>query len=303
MKYSGYIYGLISGFLWGVTGIAYEQLNINYPITTALSVILLFLFIVEFSSLILSALSHYKIKSAAILNRKHAKLKGLVVLAGVIGGPIGMLSYLQSISYIGVGYAAPISSSYPVFGAFLSFIFLKDYVSKLGIVGIVLSIACVILLSLDVQSSQFSLFGIGLAIICALSWGGEIVLSSYVMNQLPSSIAYFFRQVGSSLGYLILLLFFDIDYDGFLKVFPQIDFVIIIIVIVLSSMLSYVTYYKAISLIKPIRAMMLNITYGFWIVLLGYIWSGVSLKISTIMFICGILLGALFVLKDEKEIV
>ncbi|MGY4677040.1 DMT family transporter [Pasteurella sp. P03HT] len=299
-KYKGYLAGIFSGLLWGIAGILYEILNTTYPFTTSLAIVLCLLFIIESTAFIFCGISHYKLKSLSIIKFKN---KGTIlgVLAGIIGGPIGMLCYLQAIQYIGVGYAAPISSVYPVFGAILAVLFLKDSMTKTGVIGLSLAIGCTILLGIDANNAQFSLLGIALAVVCALSWGSEIVISSYVMQSIPSSVAYFLRQLGSSIGYLILLLSFDVAFLDFLPSFKNTHFLTLIIFIILSSMMSYFLYYRAIYLIKPIRAMMLNITYGFWIILIGLVVNDTDVNFVSMLLVLGVILGAGLTLKEHKE--
>ncbi|MDP8052198.1 DMT family transporter [Pasteurella atlantica] len=301
VKYKGYIFGLLSGLLWGVTGILYEVLNKDYPFVASLVIILSLLFLIESGSLLLAGLLCYKKVPQHRKLITHKQVSILAVIAGLIGGPIGMFCYLQAISYIGVGYAAPISSLYPVFGALLSFLFLKERMTKWGIIGFSIAIFCTLLLSLDLSSSQILLFGVGLAFISALSWGAEIVLSSYVMQFLPSTVVYFFRQLGASLGYLFLLFFFELDTATLFKSFTESHFVFLLCLIFASSMLSYLLYYQAIYLIKPIRAMMLNITYGFWIVLLSVILGRTEMNISIVLLTIGVVVGTTITLKDKRE--
>lgn len=305
MLNKGIVAGLFSGLLWGITGILYANLNILYPVTTVISVILIILFIVEFISGVLvgsSILPHYK---QSVTKKKTKKTIILAISLGVIGGPVGMLCYLQAISLIGVGYTAPISSIYPVFGAILSFLFLKDKIRKIGILGIIITLVCTFLLSLNIQSGTISFLGICLALICALSWGTEIVLSSYVMSLMgtisSSKYTYFLRQVGAIIGYLFLLVYFKIDFMNLKNHILDIKFDIFILGIILSSMFSYLLYYYAIDKLKPIRAMMLNITYGVWIVLLGFLINNESINLKQIVLVIGILLGSIIVLRAKKE--
>ena len=304
MQYKGIIAGLLSGLLWGITGILYANLNELYPVTTVISVILFLLFMVEFTCGLfvgLSIFALYKRTFTQSLNKKYVLLS---MLLGLIGGPIGMLCYLQAISLIGVGYAAPISSIYPVFGAILSFIFLKEKMAKIAILGGIITLASTFMLSLDIQNAQFSLLGISLALICALSWGSEIVLSSYVMKLSATTNAakftYFFRQFGAALGYFFLLLCIQADIQNIFTYFTHIKFDFFILAIVLSSMFSYILYYFAIDKLKPIKAMMLNITYGVWIVLLGILLDSSTIHFTQIFLIVGILLGAVLVLMGKK---
>lgn len=52
---------------------------------------------------------------------------------------------------------------------------------------------------------SFNFFGIILALICALSWGTELVLSSIVLKELSTTSVYYSRQTGASFGYAILI--------------------------------------------------------------------------------------------------
>lgn len=47
----------------------------------------------------------------------------VVVVAAVLGGPVGMTGYLTAIENIGSGYTACISAFYPAFGALLAVFF------------------------------------------------------------------------------------------------------------------------------------------------------------------------------------
>lgn len=305
MSYKGIIAGLLSGFLWGVTGILYANLNELYPVTTVISVILFLLFMVELTSGLLVGSSIFLLHKRTFLKAINKKSVLLGMSLGLIGGPIGMLCYLQAITIIGVGYAAPISSIYPVFGAILSLIFLKEKMEKIGFLGGIITLACTFMLSLNIQSAQFSLIGIALALICALSWGSEIVLSSYVMKTMTNAYAakytYFFRQVGAALGYLGLLLCMNVESHQLLSNFTNMNFDLFILAIVLSSMFSYILYYFAIDKLKPIKAMMLNITYGVWIVLIGILLGTGGIEFEKIGLIIGILLGSVLVLFAKKE--
>ncbi len=305
-NYKGIIAGLVSGLLWGITGILYAKLNINYPVTTVISVILSLLFLVELISGALVGSSIVVLYKRNILKELNRKTILLAMLLGVIGGPVGMLCYLQAISLIGVGYAAPISSIYPVFGALLSLFFLKEKMTKYAILGGLLTLGSTFLLSLDIHDGTFSLIGLSLALICALSWGSEIVLSSYVMkimgNLTASKYAYFLRQVGAASGYFILLVFLKVNIFELSNNFKDITFDLFLLFIVLSSMFSYMLYYFAIDKLKPIKAMMLNITYGVWIVIFGILLGDNSFEVSKFLLVCGILIGSIIVLKSKKEI-
>ena len=53
-----------------------------------------------------------------------------IVLGALLGGPIGMSGYVAAINYIGPAYTAIISSMSPALGALLSYIFLKEKMTR-----------------------------------------------------------------------------------------------------------------------------------------------------------------------------
>ena len=88
------------------------------------------------------------------------------------------------------------------------------------------------------------------------------------MRSLSGLQVYFLRLSGSTLGYLLILLVLflqDFPVDLFDFSYAQISGVITF------GALSYCCYYQAIYLLKPIKAMALNITYSIWAIGLGYL--------------------------------
>lgn len=57
-----------------------------------------------------------------------------VVIAALMGGPIGMTGYLLAVKLIGPSYTAIISSLYPAVGAILAYFILKErLIRRLGL--------------------------------------------------------------------------------------------------------------------------------------------------------------------------
>lgn len=294
----GYLFGLLSGIFWAISAILYEYLNIHYSQISSLSIMFSLLFIIEISILVFYGLSLFRVNNFSFLKfYNFSSFFG--ILSGVIGGPLGMLCYLQAISYISTGYVGPISSIYPLFGCLFSFYFLGDRIGRLGIVGLALSLFCVFCLSIDLTDTKASVIGFLLSIGCAICWGIEITISSYVMRYHLPSDAYFLRQFGSSMGYVILLLFLDLNPIESLMIFDDQNFFIMISAIAIFSALSYFLYYQSIYIINAIRAMIMNITYGFWIILLNSIFTGIFMGFSNFIFIIFGFLGVSLVIIDN----
>lgn len=132
----GYFYGVISAMFWAISGISYEILS-KHTGNQAIYIILFFLFSSDFLSLIL--LIKFILKTKNFLSLKNYR-KGIFFggLAGVFGGTIGMFSYLMAIDLLGVNYAVPLSSTFPLFAGIIAYFFLKKKSNLLGLSGFLL---------------------------------------------------------------------------------------------------------------------------------------------------------------------
>ena len=88
------------------------------------------------------------------------------------------------------------------------------------------------------------------------------------MRSLSGLQVYFLRLCGSTIGYLLIL--FILSLKNFSLDILSFNYVQIAGVIIFGA-LSYCCYYQAIYLLKPIKAMALNITYSVWAIGLGYL--------------------------------
>ncbi|MCK9059777.1 DMT family transporter [Haemophilus influenzae] len=258
----GYLFGVLSAVFWALSGLLYNELPLSEY--TALGKVISLLFLIDFCSLFVIGI---------ILWRKSAvDFQGVFwkpALSGILGGPIGMSAYLLSIHYLTIYYAAPLSSLFPVIAALMSYWILKEKISRTAQFGFGLAVIASALLAIEVgQKTNFNTSGLIFLAICILGWSSEIVISSHTMRSLSGLQVYFLRLCGSTLGYLLILLVLflqDFPVDLFDFSYAQISSVITF------GALSYVCYYQAIYLLKPIKAMALNITYSIWAIGLGYL--------------------------------
>lgn len=295
MKKYGYLIGGLSGLFWGIVSILYGYIDTGD--SQVLNVLLPFS--IDFLGLLVVG-SYVVLKYRSEFKFHKSFLVG--ILSGVIGGPMGMLSYIYAIQNIGAEYSAAISSTYPILCT-LFFVFTKK--EKLNnwrnILGVLLATICSILLgfvggtSLEYQGGGL----IGLAVFTAICWATEIILSSHAMKHYNATIIYFARQLGSSLGYAMVLLYF-LNHQFFS--FSNIDWSIAVVLgIVIFSILSYFLYYQAIYYIPPISALALNITYNIWTILFTIILSGVVDNYLSLLLCIGISVGSLLTtIKKNK---
>ncbi|OOF65974.1 DMT family transporter [Rodentibacter caecimuris] len=260
-----YLIGMLSGFLWALSGIVYQKLYYNYPNLNIFFINLIILLLIEFLSLL--GITFFFCKKRNYLpglNRRNV----LAAISGILGGPLAMYCYLISIQFIGVSYSTSITASYPIIVALFSKNKTKE---KLLFIGFVLFI---IFLNIEIEH-DLNIFGLSLASSAALLWAIEITFSSYTMrnNNVSAEEAYFIRQLFSVIFYIILLviyLFLKKDILN-INVKEQIDdifFIQFISILAISTGLSYFLYYKSLEIFEPIIAMGLNITYNAWSIIL-----------------------------------
>lgn len=226
----------------------------------------------------------------------------MLILASVLGGPIGMGGYVFSINYLGISYTTMLSAIYPALGALLSFVFLKERLQKRQVIGLMAAVTGMGLLGFTLtERVEINLLAGGISIlVCILGWTLEIVICAYAMKEerIDSQCAYAIRQLFSSamqFVFLTALLRF-----AFLKVYP-VRVLPIIAVAGLAGMVSYMCYYYAISKMGASKSMALNITYAAWgIIFDAIIFHNIP---SILQIVCGIMIviGALTAACDQKD--
>lgn len=105
----------------------------------------------------------------------------VVVVAAVLGGPVGMTGYLTAIENIGSGYTACISAFYPAFGALLARVFLKEKLHPIQYAGLLIALTGVMgigWMSAEEGESFEPMIGIFAALICVVGWGSEEALQN-----------------------------------------------------------------------------------------------------------------------------
>ena len=221
-----------------------------------------------------------------------------------MGGPIGMSGYVLAIKYIGPAYTAIISSLYPAIGAVLSYIFLREKMKPLSVVGLIISICGIITLGYSPEGEVKNLaLGFMFAIICVIGWSSEAVISSYGMKdeEIDPEQALQIRQLTTAIvyGFIIIPILSGIKFT--INAIPNMS-VIIILFSALSGTASYIFYYKGIHKIGATKAMSLNITYSSWAIVFGLLLLGSSIDIKSIICSVIIIIGSILAAGDLSEI-
>ncbi|WP_291950301.1 DMT family transporter [Campylobacter sp.] len=286
MNKLGYIAGILSGLFWALAGFFYVKIVDNFVNSSYLIFVLLFC--IEFIPWLFLTFSILFLKQYFVFKKELI----LPFLAGFLAGPVAMYCYLNAILFIGLSLSASITSLYPIFATFLAFIFLKEKLNILSFLGMCLAFSALFLLFFDGFNSHF--LGLTLAFVCALSWGIELVLSSIVLKTLPTTSVYYARQTGASFGYAILILTQKSNF--IFQEFNSLYFFVFFSFLIFSWAISYFLYYFAIAKIGIIKAMMLNISYIIWLVLIQK-----EFDFKQIILVILIFIGANLVLFSKKD--
>lgn len=305
------IYGILAGVTWAVETIIFGMALAMTPFISTDQAVFLAPFVSTFLHDACSAIW------AAIYNGVRGNLKNVwkafktksgkfVVVAAVIGGPIGMTGYVMAVNYMGASIGAVASAIFPAIGAVLAYIFLKEKMQWYRWILLLATLAGVYGLSYspELEMSNFMLGILG-ALMCAFGWGIEAVILAKCMQdpEVKDEYALQIRQTTSALIYGIVILpclkgwGFTADLfttnTGWLL--PTIAFA------ALFATVSYLFYYKAIATIGASKAMALNVTYSAWAIVFTVlilrdtsVLTPITVICALIVIICGILAAADF---------
>lgn len=304
------IEGLLGGFFWGINTVVIGVALSMTPFARTEQIIFLAPFISTFihdlfSSVWMFIYMGVKKQSGEFLNALKTKSGKFIVLAAMVGGPIGMTGYVLSIKYIGAGYTAIISSMFPAVGAFLSYLFLKEKMRKDQIIGLAASVGGVIALGYTPGGSEVDnlLIGFMFAMLCVFGWAAEAVIIAYGLRdeEITDDQALQIRQLTSALFYGIIILPLMKGWGITLDILPTTT-TAIIVAAALFGTTSYLFYYKAINKIGATKAMALNITYSAWSIIFGFLLLGETVTPKEMIAGLIIISGSIVAGGDIKEL-
>lgn len=240
--------------------------------------------------------------NAVIEDIKKAKSK-YIWLGSLLGGPVGMCSFILAINYIGPSITAIISSIYPAVGLFFAYIFLKEKRKPYQVVALFIAIAFIIALGfIDEDHTNRSVMGIIFALLCACAWGSEAVLCSYGMKsgEISNLSAICIRQNLSMITYgaVLILYFVFFPYGESIDINSSLAYVGMAAIF---GSTSYYCYYRALATIGVSRAMALNISYTAFSAIFSYLLFGMELTISQMLIgFCIVVSGLISAYDFEK---
>lgn len=277
--------GLASGILWACNSVMLGFVMTLTGFTSTEQAIFLAPFISTFlndffSSMYMFVYTSVRKQFKHIFKVAFSKAGLWIVIASLIGGPIGMTGYVLSISYMGSSIAAVSSAIYPAIGVLCARIFLKEKMKWYQYVCLVLTMLGIYGMSyspnVDITNFMLGLLG---TCMCAIGWGLEAVLIAKGLknDNVSTEIALTIRQTTSWLTYAIIILpclqyFKAWSFTISLFNFQQTTYLIpCIMLAALFCTASYLFYYHAIDKIGTTKALPLNATYVAWTVIINLI--------------------------------
>lgn len=297
---------LLSGIFWGADtsfmGYYFSMYSIYFAVPLMLPIFITFIHDMVSALLInISILITGRLK-AIITDIKKAKSK-YIWLGSLLGGPIGMCSFILAIEYTGPAITAIISSIYPAVGLFFAYILLKEKRKPYQVVALFIAIAFIIALGfIDEGHTNRSVMGIIFALVCACAWGSEAVLCSYGMKsgEISNLSAICIRQNLSMITYGTMMTLYFI----FFQYGESIDFNSSLAYVGMAAIFgstSYYCYYRALATIGVSRAMALNISYTAFSAIFSYLLFGIELTISQMLIgFCIVVSGLISAYDFEK---
>lgn len=300
MQKKGSLFGLASGFFWGLDSVVLG-IALVYPIMIGLGAkaSLVTTFIHDSFSFLILLVLLVKLKKLKEFYKVIKTKAGLAIIAAaLLGGPIGMGGYIMAINFLGSTLASSVSAIYPAIGLLLAYIFLKERMKMHSIIGLFIAIFAIILMGISPDISVNNL-GLGLFFACLsiVGWGSEaVIINAALKEDVSSEVALTIRQMTSSVTYALIVMPI-IGYDSLLT---SMQMPVILIIILISGLLgtfSYLAYYKSIDMIGATQAMGLNISYPAWAFVFQYL---VDKQFSLYLFILSIFIMIGSILSNEN---
>ncbi len=232
-----------------------------------------------------------------------------VVIAAVIGGPVGMTGYVMAVNYMGASIGAVASAIFPAIGAILAYIFLKEKMKWYQWVFLIFTLAGVYGLSYspDLQIENFWLGLLG-AVLCAFGWGIEAVIlaKSLTDPEVTDEYALQIRQTTSAVVYGVILLPVLKGWGFTASLFTAGTGWLLPTIAIAGffATVSYLFYYRAIAQIGASKAMALNITYCAWAIVFTVLIARDTSVLTPSTIVCAlvVLVCGIFAAADFREI-
>ncbi len=228
-----------------------------------------------------------------------------LLLASVLGAPIGMSGYMLAINNIGPAYTAAISAFFPAVGAALSYFVMHEKLKVYQWCGLFVSLIAVAVLGWTPDATAPGNWGLGVfgALLTVFGWGSEAVIMAYGMKDpdVSDEHALLVRETTSAICYAAIILPVLGGWGATVSVFQTSAMPVIAIAACIGT-ISYLCYYKAIVRIGPAKSMAINITYSAWAIPVAFVMLGSVPTPTGVICAIAILVGSIVCATDVKEL-
>lgn len=296
-------YGIGSGALWGLdTVILAIALALNPFATDAHASLVSAALHDAICALILLIFMAVRGRLKDTWRAVHTRSGRAVMVAALLGGPIGMSGYLLAINQIGAGYTAIISTFYPALGTALAVAVLKERMRPRQVIALAVAIGAIIATSYTSTSvSGSALWGVLGALAAVAGWGCEAVILAWGMRDdaVDNETALQIRETTSALTYLVLVVPLGGALSSTGQALTSPGAMGLVALAAAAGTASYLFYYKAIDLLGAARAMALNISYSAWAVLFAFLLQSIVPAPIQIVLCVVILVGTVLAATEN----
>ncbi len=296
-------YGIGSGALWGLdTVILAIALALNPFATDAHASLVSAALHDAVCALILLVFMAMRGRLKDTWRAIHTRSGRAVMVAALLGGPIGMSGYLLAIDQIGAGYTAIISTFYPALGTALAVLVLKERMRPRQVIALAVAIGAIIATSYTSTSvSGSALWGVLGALAAVVGWGCEAVILAWGMRDdaVDNETALQIRETTSGLTYLVLVVPLGGALSSTGQALTSPGAMGLVALAAAAGTASYLFYYKAIDLLGAARAMALNISYSAWAVLFAFLLQSIVPAPIQIVLCIVILVGTVLAATEN----
>ena len=296
-------YGIGSGALWGLdTVILALALALNPFATDAHASLVSAALHDAICALILLIFMAVRGRLKDTWRAVHTRSGRAVMVAALLGGPIGMSGYLLAIDQIGAGYTAIISTFYPALGTALAVLVLKERMRPRQVIALAVAIGAIIATSYTSTSvSGSALWGVLGALAAVVGWGCEAVILAWGMRDdaVDNETALQIRETTSGLTYLVLVVPLGGALSSTGQALTSPGAMGLVALAAAAGTASYLFYYKAIDLLGAARAMALNISYSAWAVLFAFLLQSIVPAPIQIVLCVVILIGTVLAATEN----
>ena len=295
-QHGGKRYGFFSGALWGldtvVLAIALAMIPFDGFDQSALAGAVLHDVACALILVIYMALRGRLKETWTALHTRPGKS---VIVAALLGGPIGMSGYLIAIDNIGPGLTAIISTFYPALGTLLAFILLKERMAPRQIAALLVALGAIVATGWSATSEPIeggnAILGVVGALACVIGWGSEAVILTWGMRDeaVDNEVALQIRETTSAAVYLFIVAPIAGVFGFTLHSLAHLSAGVVALA-GLAGTASYLFYYKALSAIGASRGMALNISYSAWAIIFALAFPPHTIPTLTQVICCIVIL-------------